>query len=208
MAAYMKDVAPFLGIQAPERRRALRQAWKPLCKPSSDELGLAATALMAREEREYHYAASDLIDRYRSCADEFFLDGFMTGLLVTKPWWDTVDALVTAGVSPMCREFDADWLIDEWSKSQDRWLIRAAITHQRGWKQETNIDRVLVLCDRHWGNKEFFIAKAIGWALRDIAWIDPKAVKTFLAHHSDQNSVARREAQRGLDAQGSRGKVR
>lgn len=203
MASYMKGVAPFLGIQAPERRRALRQAWKSLRAPSSDELGVAAISLMAQIEREYHYAASDLMDRYRSSADEFFLDGFMTDVLVTKPWWDTVDALVTTGVSPMCQEFDADWLIDEWSNSGDRWLIRAAITHQRGWKQGTNVNRVLGLCDRHWDNQEFFIAKAIGWALRDLAWIDPKAVQTFLAQHSDRNSVARREAQRGLDAQAS-----
>jgi 3-methyladenine DNA glycosylase AlkD len=201
MAAYMKDVAPFLGIAAPERRRALKQAWKSLDHPSSRELGRAATALMALPEREYHYAAYDLIERFRLSADEYFLDGYVTHLLTTKPWWDTVDGLVTAAVSPLCREFDAEWLIDEWSESEDRWLIRAAITHQRGWKRETNIDRILHLCNRHWGNGEFFIAKAIGWALRDIAWLDPAAVEEFLADQVGRNIVAEREALRGLSAQ-------
>lgn len=201
MAAYMKDVAPFLGIAAPERRRALRQAWKGLPQPSSQELGRAATSLMELPEREYHYAAYDLIERYRSSADESFLDGYVTDLLTTKPWWDTVDGLVTAAVSPFCRQFDADWLIDEWSESGNRWLIRAAITHQRGWKRETKIDRIFHLCNRHWSNGDFFIAKAIGWALRDIAWLDPVAVQEFLVDQVGRNVVAEREALRGLSAQ-------
>ena len=201
MAAYMRDVAPFLGIGAPERRRALRQAWKGLNHPSSQELGSAAMSLMELPEREYHYAAYDLIERYRSSADEYFLDGYVTALLTTKPWWDTVDGLVTAAVSPLCRQFDADWLIDEWSESGNRWLIRSAITHQRGWKRETNVNRILHLCNRHWSDGEFFIAKAIGWALRDIAWLDPAAVEEFLADQVGRNIVAEREALRGLSAQ-------
>ena len=201
MAAYMKGVAPFLGISAPERRRALRQAWKGLNHPSSQELGSAAVSLMQLPEREHHYAAYDLIERYRSSVDVYFLDGYVTDLLTTKPWWDTVDGLVTAAVSPLCRQFDADWLIDEWSESGNRWLIRSAITHQRGWKRETNVNRILHLCNRHWSDGEFFIAKAIGWALRDIAWLDPAAVEEFLADQVGRNIVAEREALRGLSAQ-------
>lgn len=201
MAAYMKDVAPFLGIAAPERRRALRQAWKGLPQPSSQGLGRAAMSLLGLPEREFHYAAYDLIERYRSCADDYFLDEFVTDLLITKPWWDTVDGFVTAAVSPLCRELDADWLVDEWSESGNRWLIRAAITHQRGWKEETNVERVLALCHRHWADREFFVAKAIGWALRDLAWVDPLAVERFLLERVAGNSVAAREARRGLLAQ-------
>lgn len=206
MTAYMQCVAPFLGIAAPERRRALRKAWKGLDQPSSLDLGSAATALMEFPEREYHYAAYDLIERYRSCADDHFLDQYVTDLLTKKPWWDTVDGLVTAAVSPLCRELDADWLVDEWSESGNRWLIRAAITHQRGWKKETNVERVLALCDRHWADREFFVAKAIGWALRDVAWLESVAVEEFLAERLVGNVVATREARRGLAAQATRSK--
>jgi 3-methyladenine DNA glycosylase AlkD len=198
MRAYMQNIAPFLGISAPERRRGLRPAWSVLTAPSSDELGDAARLLMAESEREFHYAAYDLIDRYRKQADDAFLAVYVTELLTTKPWWDTVDGLVTAAVSPLCRKYDAEWLIDEWSESGDRWLIRAAIGHQRGWKAQTDIGRVIGLCDRHWGNSEFFVAKAIGWALRDLARIDAPAVERFLDVHPDTNRVAIREAQRGL----------
>ena len=196
--AYMKGVAPFLGVSAPERRKALRVAWAHLESPTSDELGEAALELMWLPEREYHYAAYDLIDRYRSQADELFLSRFATELLTTTPWWDSVDGLVSAMVSPLMREYHDDELIDTWSGSKDRWLIRSAIGHQRGWKRETDVHRILQLCDEHWDDKEFFIAKAIGWAMRDISRLEPSAVRDFLEGHHARNRVAIREAERGL----------
>lgn len=198
MKRYMKDVAPFLGIGAPDRRAALKVAWKGINQPSSAELGEAALALMALEEREYHYGAFELIDRCRRYADDRFLDIYGTTLLTTKPWWDTVDGLVSAAVSPLCKVDDQSLLINEWSESGNIWLIRSAITHQRGWKADTNIPRILELCDRHWDNREFFVAKAIGWALRDIARMNPSSVSDFLDLHSLKNSVATREALRGI----------
>ena len=197
-ANYMKHVAPFLGIATPERRMATKQAWKALPIPSSDELGEAALQLFMKPEREFHYAACDLIHKYIDSADETFLAEYLEQLLTTKSWWDTVDALVNAGVSPLCWRFDATEIIDQWSESQNRWLIRAAIGHQRGWKSNTDIDQVLHICDRHWEDSEFFIAKAIGWALRDITAVDSQSVRRFLTAHPIKNSVAEREAIRGL----------
>ena len=196
--AYMKGVAPFLGVSAPDRRRALRQQWQDLPAPTSHQLGIGSLELMGLPEREYHYAAYDLIHRYRLSADSRFLRDFGAELLTTKPWWDTVDGLVNAMVSPLMRIWRDDELIDQWSSSEDRWLIRAAIGHQRGWKEATDVDRVLDLCYAHWDEREFFIAKAIGWALRDLARMNPLAVEHFLAEHSADNRVAIREARRGL----------
>lgn len=153
---------------------------------------------MRLPEREYHYAAYDLIERYSRFADAQFLQRFGEPLLTTTPWWDTVDGFVNAAVSPQCLRFDCDDLIDAWSESGNTWLIRAAIGHQRGWKADTDVGRVLELCDRHWPAKEFFIAKAIGWALRDLARLEPAAVRAFLDTHPSTNRVAIREAERGL----------
>ena len=197
-ANYMKHVAPFLGIATPERRVATKQAWRELPRPSSDELGKAALQLFKKPEREFHYAACDLIQSYIAFADEAFLADYLEPLLTMKSWWDTVDGLGNAGVSPLCWRYDATEIIDQWSESQNRWLIRAAIGHQRGWKSDTDVDLVLHICDRHWDNSEFFIAKAIGWALRDITKIDSQSVRRFLNAHSTSNSVAEREANRGL----------
>ena len=195
---YMKNVAPFLGIGADDRRRILRAALVGTSPPTSDELGETALRLMGLTEREYHYAAYDLVERYVQVADEQFLARWVELLLTTKPWWDTVDGLGNAAVGPLGRRYDIDDVIDRWSESGDTWLIRAAIQHQRGWKQDTNVDRVLSLCDRHWCEPEFFVAKAIGWALRDLARLNPGVVRRFLADHPEPNRVAIREAQRGL----------
>ena len=198
-AKYMKNIAPFLGIATPERRAFTKAAWKELSQPTSDELGSAALALFTLPEREYHYAACDLISKYIASADEYFVPEYLEPLLMTKSWWDSVDSLVTAGVSPLCHRYDAADIIDEWSFSDNFWLVRAAIGHQRGWKKDTDIKRVFDICDQHWDEKEFFIAKAIGWALRDITRLDPTAVQIFLQQHPSPNTVAAREAQRGLD---------
>jgi 3-methyladenine DNA glycosylase AlkD len=78
------------------------------------------------------------------------------------------------------------------------WLNRAAIQHQRGRKYETDVKLILKYCDDHSGSNEFFIVKAIGWALRDIAKVNPKAVREFLKAHPDLGRVAVKEAERGL----------
>ena len=198
--AYMKEIAPFIGITAPDRRRLTKEAWKSLRAPTSDELGKAALALMQLPEREYHYAAYDLIETWIDTTDDYFLAEHVERLLITTPWWDTVDGLVNAAVSPLCYRYDATEIIDDWSNSGNKWLIRAAIGHQRGWKRDTDIERVFEICDQHWSNQEFFIAKAIGWALRDITRIDKRSVQRFLKQHPIKNTVAIREAQRGIAA--------
>jgi 3-methyladenine DNA glycosylase AlkD len=201
---YMKDIAPFLGVSAPDRRTALRDAWASLADPTSDELGHAALALFAEPEREYHYAAYDLVAHWCDVADDQFLPTFGARLLTSTPWWDSVDGLVSAMVSPLCATYDHRELIDEWSDSGDRWLIRSAIGHQRGWKSQTDIDRVCELADQHWRDPEFFVAKAIGWALRDCARLNPARIERFVVEHLSPNPVALREIRRGLASAGRR----
>jgi 3-methyladenine DNA glycosylase AlkD len=198
MAAYMKHVAPFLGVRSMPRRLALRGAWRELDTPTSNELGDACVLLMNRREREYHYAAYDLIETYVAAADETFLVEYVEDLLTTKPWWDTVDGLGSTAVSPLCWRYDASELVQRWSRSPNMWLNRAAIQHQRGWKGDTDVKYVLSICDAHSSSREFFVAKAIGWALRDLARLDAPAVRAFLHEHPALSPVAVREARRGL----------
>jgi 3-methyladenine DNA glycosylase AlkD len=199
MEQYMKSIAPFLGIRATPRRAAQREAWSKLRAPTSDELGDACLALLNLKEREYHHAASDLVAKYVTVCDEYFLGEYVERLLTIKPWWDTVDGFGSTAVSPLCWRFDATDLVLEWSASSNLWLNRAAIQHQRGWKGDTDVDFVLQLCDAHSTKREFFIAKAIGWALRDISRLDEAAVRRFLRDHPALSLVAVREAQRGLN---------
>ncbi len=198
MRAYMKDVAPFLGIRSKERRALQREAWKDLRPPTSDDLGIACELLMRKSMREYHYSCSDLIAKYIDIANSRFLADHVESLLTTKSWWDTVDSLGTAAVSPLCWRYDASKLVERWSRSENLWLNRAAIQHQRGWKRDTDVPFVLGICAEHAASTEFFVTKAIGWALRDIARFDSRAVSSFLVAHPELGTVAVREAQRGL----------
>jgi 3-methyladenine DNA glycosylase AlkD len=197
--SYMKDVAPFLGVKTPDRRRALRAAWSGL--PPLEPAGVAevADALWALPERDYQYAACDLLAGEARRLPGEFLDDPVERLLTTKPWWDTVDALGTAVITPLVHrhpeQVDLMWA---WLDSGDRWLVRAAIQHQRGLKEHTDLDRLFAMCDRFAAEREFFIAKAIGWALRDVTGWDPDAVRQFVDDHPGLSAVARREAVRGL----------
>jgi 3-methyladenine DNA glycosylase AlkD len=196
--AYMKDIAPFIGVATPERRSLVKKIAKELPKPSSAELGATARKLWKLEEREFQYAANDLIDIHIGVANQNFLAEHVEYLLTTKPWWDTVDGLGSVAVSPLTDRYGCEKLIDKWNKSTNMWLNRAAIQHQRGRKYETDVKLILKYCDDHSGSNEFFIVKAIGWALRDIAKINPKAVREFLKAHPDLGRVAVKEAERGL----------
>ena len=196
--AYMKDIAPFIGVATPERRALVKKVAKKLSTPTSEELGLTARKLWKLEEREFQYAANDLIGVHWKIADKKFLSDHVEDLITSKSWWDTVDGLGTVAISPLTDKYGCEKLIAKWNKSPNMWLNRAAIQHQRGRRYETDVKLVLQYCDNHSDSKEFFIVKAIGWALRDIAAIDPRAVRDFLRDHPDLGRVAVREAERGL----------
>jgi 3-methyladenine DNA glycosylase AlkD len=196
--AYMKDIAPFIGVATPERRALVKKVAKELPTPTSEELGLTARKLWKLEEREFQYAANDLIGIHWKIADKKFLSNHVEDLITSKSWWDTVDGLGSVAISPLTDKYGCEKLIAKWNKSPNMWLNRAAIQHQRGRRYETDVKLVLRYCDDHSDSKEFFIVKAIGWALRDIAAINPRAVREFLRDHSDLGRVAVREAERGL----------
>jgi 3-methyladenine DNA glycosylase AlkD len=196
---YMKDIAPFIGVATPERRSLVKKIAKEMRTPTSDELGLTSKKLWKLEEREFQYAANDLIAIHWKIADKNFLADFVEELIITKSWWDTVDGLGSVAVSPLTDKFGCEKLIDKWNESPNMWLNRAAIQHQRGRRFETDVKLVLQYCDDHADSKEFFIVKAIGWALRDLSPVSPSAVRKFLKEHPDLGRVAVREAERGLN---------
>jgi 3-methyladenine DNA glycosylase AlkD len=194
----MKDIAPFLGVKTPERRTLVKKIARELDLPTSDELAQTARALWKQEEREFHYAAFDLIQIHIDIANKKFLEEHVEYLITHKSWWDTVDGLGSAAVSPLTDKYGCEKLIEKWNKSENIWLIRSAIQHQRGRKYEADNKLILRYCHEHADSQEFFIVKAIGWALRDMAKVSPRDVRNFLREHPDLGRVAVREAERGL----------
>ena len=75
----------------------------------------------------------------------------------------------------------------------------AAIGHQRGRRNATHVPQLISYLNEVADDRRFFIAKAVGWALRDLAAIDLNAAQTFVRDHPRLPAIARREALRGIE---------
>ncbi|MBK3564404.1 DNA alkylation repair protein [Streptomyces sp. MBT62] len=181
MRAYMKDIAPYLGLTTPVRRALSRTVLEGTPRP--DETDCTAIALRCWElpEREYQYFAVDYLRRHvRHCTSGFL--PVARYLVSTVPWWDTVDALashVVGGLVATDPRLTAD--MDAWIVDDDLWVARTALLHQLRYKERTDTERLFAYCLRQSGHPDFFIRKAIGWCLREYAKTDPEAVRGFLA---------------------------
>ena len=153
-----------------------------------------------KEEREFQYA----VVYYLKTMQKFLKKGDISKLkylVVTKSWWDTVDLLSKIIGDVVNRNKELKTLMLEWSKKEnDIWLRRVAILHQLSFKE--NVDRLLLetilednLCD-----SEFFINKAIGWALRDYSKVNPEWVRKFIEkNRSEMANLSLREASKYLN---------
>lgn len=200
MRAYMRGQFEFLGVMATPRREVLRPLFR--VKRSSVELLACANALWKLPEREYHYAAVDLLRRQWKTFTLADIDA-MIQLAQKNSWWDTVDALadVIGDIVRAARIIDpkAQRTMDAALKHENLWVRRIAMLHQLGWRDETDEKRLFAYALKLAHEEDFFIRKAIGWALRDYAHHNPQAVREFLAQAGGKLSLlTRREAGKHL----------
>jgi 3-methyladenine DNA glycosylase AlkD len=204
-AAYMKDVAPFLGLRTPERRALSRTVLAGLPAPAEADCAAVALRCFALPEREYHYFAVDYLRRYAGRCSSAFLPVART-LVTTVPWWDTVDLLAAHVVGALVAADPALAVrMDEWIADDDRWIVRTALLHQLRFKDATDAGRLFSYCLLRSGHPDFFIRKAIGWSLREYAKTDPDAVRAFVAEQSSRLSpLSVREALKNIGGLKSR----
>ncbi|MEV0443629.1 DNA alkylation repair protein [Streptomyces spectabilis] len=199
MRAYMKDVAPFLGLASGVRRELARAVLAGTPRPDEADCTALALRCWRLPEREYHYFAVDYLRRHVKRCSSGFLP-VARHLVTTVPWWDTVDLLaahVVGGLVAADPKLTAD--MDAWSTDDDLWVIRTALLHQLRHKERTDADRLFAYCARQAGHPDFFIRKAIGWCLREYAKTDPDAVRTFVDRHRDALSpLSVREALKNI----------
>jgi 3-methyladenine DNA glycosylase AlkD len=202
---YMKSVMPFHGLTSPQLKAALTPLLRDpaLVLQSRQEWEATIDALWhGATHREEWYAAIALARdrRYRGWVDSDAM-GLWRHLVVTGAWWDVVDEVATHLVRDVLeRSPDVEGLrLREWAVDDDLWLRRSAIIAQVGRGDRLDEDLLADAIEPNLADRDFFIRKAIGWALRDHARVAPDWVRAFVdAHAGELSGLSRREATRHL----------
>ena len=205
MQAYMKSAMPFYGVAAPVARRVFRAAIDTHPLPDAATWQDSITALWeGATHREERYAALAIAGhrRYRTHLGPEVLP-LLAHLVRTGAWWDLVDDIASHLVGPILRDHPATVapVIRRWAVDEDRWLRRTAVICQLGAKERTDVALLTAAIEANLDDPDFFLRKAIGWALRQHARVDPEWVRSFVAERSDRLSpLSRREALKHLEA--------
>ncbi|MEM6719640.1 MAG: DNA alkylation repair protein [Bacteroidota bacterium] len=182
MEAYMRNLFVFHGIKAPSRKqliKALVPEYKTFLQENIRDVVLELYAL---PQREYHYSAIELLQKFlkkKYVAEDHSL---ITELITTHSWWDTVDFLAKHIFGTYVMQFPdlKVKLLNSYTNSENMWLNRTAILFQLGYKDQTDAAELFKQCTIHKDSDEFFIQKAIGWALREYGKVQPQAVLDFV----------------------------
>jgi 3-methyladenine DNA glycosylase AlkD len=203
MQAYMKSAMPFYGVPKPIRTSALRTVWRAY--PVTDRGTWEATVRALYDEathREERYAALALLAvRPAKPWYDVALVPLIEHLVTTGAWWDLVDEIAGRHVAPLHRADPVamDPVIRAWARADDLWLRRTAILSQLGSRSTTDRALLVDVIAPNAGSPEFFLRKAIGWALRELAHHDPDWVRAYLVEQGDALSpLSRREASKHL----------
>lgn len=180
MKKYMKDHFPFLGIKSPLRKELEKQFFKETGILKEDFNKDIVEGFWDKDEREYQYTAITYIGKFikKMPKDTILL---LERLITTKSWWDSVDSIAPQ-VGELARKYPelVEENINHWSKHDNFWLRRASILFQLKYKNETNEALLYEYMVKNADSKEFFIQKAIGWALREYSKTNPESVKAFI----------------------------
>ena len=195
MSDYMRGQYAFYGVMAGPRKQILKETIASCGIP--ENLIAVSEQLYQLPERELQLCAIELIQRCKRHWQTELLE-HLKWLIITKSWWDTVDFIASNLVGPLLKKFpELEPEVHSWADSNDMWLQRVAILYQLKYKDRTDTDWLKKVILQHAHQKEFFIKKAIGWALREYAKTNEKWVREFLANHTLQ-ALSFREASKHL----------
>ena len=196
MKAYMRGRFEFLGVKTPARRKAAKAFFKK--HGGADIDWRFVRQAWEHPFREMQYAALDYLETRKNLLRPGDLPQ-LKKLAQTKSWWDTIDFLDRLAGGIIAGFPETRPVILQWSRDEDIWLRRLAIDHQLLRKDQTDqhlLEQILV---NNLNQTEFFINKAIGWALRDYSKTNPEWVKNFIRqHHGKMAPLSIREASKYL----------
>jgi 3-methyladenine DNA glycosylase AlkD len=199
MEAYMRNLFVFHGIKAPIRKQLVKTLipeYKPFLQENIREVVLTLYTL---SQREYHYTAMELFQKFANKKYRENDHEIITKVITTHSWWDTVDFLAKHVFGKYLLQFPEQktLLLATYTNSENMWLNRTAILFQLGYKDQTDEVALFNQCRKHKDSDEFFIQKAIGWALREYGKVNPQAVLDFV-HQTQLKELSKREAIRRL----------
>jgi len=198
MQRYMKSAMPYRGVTTPVLREVCRSVFAHFVLTSCADWQMTVRALWDEAQfREERYAALELVAHRRYAAFRT-LDALplYEYLIVSGAWWDLVDGLATHEIGELLRQ-DPNAMRSQllaWSRGPDRWLRRTSIICQVGFKAATDEALLFECIEPNLAERDFFLRKAIGWALREYAKCRPEAVAAYVAEHPELSALSRREA--------------
>ena len=176
MAKYLRNQFVFYGLKSPARRDAYHQILKDEKKQIDWDL---LDQAWNDKHREMQYFVCDYLlamEKYVSYDDLFKIEHYVR----TEQWWDTIDSLMKLYGYVGLKDQRVDQLMLDWSKDPDKWVRRVAIEHQLLRKDRINTALLSQILENNLESDEFFINKAIGWALRDYSKTNPEWLSDFI----------------------------
>ena len=201
---YMKSSMPFMGVRVPVMRKTARAVFDRY--PPAGAGDWRATILAQWREatyREERYAAVELA-LHRPCSHWLTMASvpLLGELIVNGAWWDYVDRIAPAGLGHVLSTEPEPMgaMMRGWARDENIWRRRAALLCQLGFKEDTDLALLYDCIGACMGHREFFVQKAMGWALRDYARTDPGEVRRYVAAEgSSLPPLTRREALKHLE---------
>ncbi len=183
MSAYMRDQFAYLGIPTPVRKKLTKDYFKTVDKTVVDwDFVYKCWQL---PEREFQYLACEYLSKVAALLTPSDIPN-LRELIITKSWWDTVDSLDMVVGDIALRHPEVNQILLQWSVDENIWLRRTAIDHQLQRRDKTDIKLLGEIIKNNFGQTEFFINKAIGWALREYSKTNPEWVRSFIDRHQDK----------------------
>jgi 3-methyladenine DNA glycosylase AlkD len=199
MSKYMKGHFHFFGIKSPLRQKIMREWWQGESIKKEYDLKSLISALWKLDEREFQYVALDFGKRFKRLFTPESIP-FIRKCVTTKSWCDTVDTVASHFTGVVIYQYPKTGkVMDKWIDDENMWIRRTAILHQLNFKERTNEDRLFCYCEKRMHESEFFIRKAIGWALRQYSYVDGNAVLQFVKDNkSELSTLSKTEALKAL----------
>lgn len=194
MKSYMKNQFDFLGIQTPVRRSLAKAYFKQHQINFATDIQQIVTECFNKNQREFQYAAIELIAFYKKQWTASLID-VLEYCILHKSWWDTVDHVGSECLGIFFAKFPEHIIpvTQKWNHSHNIWLQRSSIMFQKSFKKDTDTQLLAAYILHVKGSKEFFVQKAIGWALREYAKTNTAWVKDFVATN-ELPALSKREA--------------